>query len=136
MEPRFRWLRSSYMDGYYETEGPNVNYAPLVRSKYHNLSELLLLPYSVTIKKLLKSAKSGTKIKIGYCSSGSDYYVQRLTDDEILMLEELQNRKDIIDSLKYKIEQAMPQESSQIKSETNKIAKLKKKYEKIIGAIK
>ncbi len=139
MEPRFRWLQSNYLFGKFrEIERPfqYMGYAGVKESKYHNLSELMLLPYSASIKKSLQSAKPGTKIKICYYSRGSDLYVQRLTDEEIDMLDDISKRKDIVDSLNDKIKQVMSLEYNQIRQESNKIAKLKRKYEKMIEEIK
>lgn len=144
MEPRFRWLLSGYRGGFAaegifrETEGPfqYVNYGGVKTAKYHNLSDLLKLPYSATIKTSLKSAKPGTKIKICYYARGSDLYVQRLTDEEILILEDIEQRKGLVDSIKQVIATAMKKETDQIKDESNKIAKLNRQYQKIVEKIK
>jgi hypothetical protein len=56
---------------------------------YHPLDELLKMNISDSIKKKLKSARMGTKIKIHYLHSSGDLMVKRIDEEQIKILDQL-----------------------------------------------
>ena len=56
---------------------------------YHPLDELLKMNISDSIKKKLKSAKIGTKVKIHYLHSSGDLMVKRIDENQSKILDQL-----------------------------------------------
>lgn len=138
MTARFQWLLSDMYCQCRETTGPYFTDQLLIvpDSKYTDLDDLLKIPYSATIKKALKSAKPGTAVRLHNVSRGSDLYVRRLTEDDMTLIAEIESADTESKALDSKIKDAVPTLVKCLKAERNKLAKLKKKYNTVIGAIR
>jgi len=139
MTAKFRWLTSNYSFGKpRQTFGPwYADQQKIVPSaEYHDLDDLLKIPYSDTIKKRLEQAKPGTAVRIQNVSRGSDLYVQRLTDDEIVLIDEIEQSETAAKSIDDQIKTTVPILIEDLRKERNKLAKLKKKYDKIVEGIR
>jgi hypothetical protein len=84
----FAWYDDSNNTPYY---GPHMRADEQIIGKklYHTLDDLLKMDISESIKKRLKGAKIGSKIKIHYLHSNGDLMVKRINPEDVLILEQI-----------------------------------------------
>ena len=98
------------------------------KSLTHTGEELLKLPISATLKKRIKEAREGTKIKMHYLHSCGDVCVRRLKQDEIDYDNKVKDLETELKEVNAEIKKLTPKHLSDRKKDIEKqLRKLKKK---------
>jgi hypothetical protein len=106
-DPIFVWFDSSRPENYLRPYYVN-HVETLGTSPFTHRSDLLKVHWSDTICKRIKSAKEGTVIKLHHLHSCGDMCIRRLTQEEIDLLQEIENKRNELHTVCEEIKNTVP----------------------------
>lgn len=130
-DPIFVWFDSSRPENY-SRPYYNNDVESLGNSSFTPRSDLLKMNWSNTLLKRIEKAKEGTVIKLHHLHSCGDMCIRRLTQEEIDLLQELDNKRNELHDVQEEIKKTVPE----LISRENNLNKYIKKSNKSLDALR